>query len=236
MVRRAEHKTQQAVGYVRVSSLEQAEGGISLDAQREKIRQWSALHSAELLGIYEDAGVSGTVAARKGLEKALTTAIENRAVLVVYSLSRFSRSTLDTLQMVSKLLDADANLVSISEQIDTISATGKMIFRVLSALNEFEADLGRERTKLALDYRKSKGLKTGGLVPFGYDAVGEDKKLVENPTEQRIVRIILRKKAKGMKLLAIANYLNSKGYQTKKGGKWYAQTVKNVINQKESRL
>jgi len=77
---------------------------------------------------------------------------------VVYSLSRLSRSTKDTLQIAEKLDKAGADLVSLSEQIDTTSASGKMVFRLMAVLNEFERDQISERTSAALQHKKAKGL------------------------------------------------------------------------------
>jgi len=219
----------QVVGYCRVSSVEQAEEGCSIEAQKDKIQQWADLHEAEILDVYQDAGISGTKANRPGLLSAMETACQKRAVFVVYSLSRFSRSTSDTLRLTSQLQKAGAELVSVSEQIDTISAAGKMVFRILAVLNEFETELGGERTKAALDWRKRQGLKTGGYVPYGYTA-DKDGKLTKNPAEQRIIQRILRMHSGGKRYAAIARYLNDHEIPSKTGKQWYIQTVKNVIS------
>lgn len=218
-----------AVGYVRVSSQEQAKEGVSLDAQREKIRQWASLHDAKVLNIFEDAGISGTRKDRPGFQQAIETACRNKAALVVYSLSRFSRSTKDTLHFTSQLMKAGAELVSISEQIDTISAAGKMVFRILAVLNEFESDLGGERTKAALDHRKAQGFKTGGFIPYGF-RVDEEKRLIRDPKEQGVIRKIKQLRGAGERYAAIARYLNERGIPTKNGREWAIQTVKNVLN------
>lgn len=216
------------VGYVRVSSQEQADEGISLSAQRQKIKQWAELHDNSILGIYSDEGVSGTRTNRIGLQKALEMACTNKSIFVVYSLSRFSRSTTDTLKFTTQLQKAGAELVSISEQIDTLSAAGKMIFRVLAVLNEFESDLGGERTKAALDYRRAKGLKTGGFTPYGYK-VDKDKRLHFEPKEQQIIERIKAMRARGTNYHAIAKQLNNEGIKTKTGKKWYGNVIKGII-------
>jgi len=216
------------VGYVRVSSQEQANEGISLAAQKEKIKQWADLHDAEILEIFEDAGISGTKSNRPGLMSAMKMACQNKAVFVVYALSRFSRSTSDTLKFTAQLQKANAELVSVSEQIDTLSAAGKMVFRILSVLNEFESDLGGERTKAALDYRKQKGLKTGGFVPYGYTA-NKEGKLSIDPKEKQVIDEIKKMYESGSRYAEIARYLNSKGILTKTGKQWQIQTVKNIV-------
>jgi site-specific DNA recombinase len=67
--------------------------------------------------------------------------------LVVYSLSRLTRSTTDILHVSELMEQRGVDLVSLTEKIDTISAAGKMVFRMLSVLNEFERDLVSERTR-----------------------------------------------------------------------------------------
>jgi len=110
-----------AIGYLRVSTAGQATDGVSLDAQRERIEAWAKAHDFELLGIQRDAGISGGKASnRPGLQKALDLACKERAALVVYSLSRLARSTRDALEISARLDKAGADLVSLSESIDTL--------------------------------------------------------------------------------------------------------------------
>jgi DNA invertase Pin-like site-specific DNA recombinase len=90
-------------------------------------------------------GLSGTKADRPGLAAALSAVCKGDA-LVVYSLSRLARSTAHTLQVSDYLEWVGADLVSLSEKIDTTSASGKMVFRLLAVLAEFERDLISERT------------------------------------------------------------------------------------------
>ena len=74
------------VGYARVSTEKQAKEGISLEAQEAKIKAWAELNDSELIGMFQDAGISGAKENREGLNKALELAISERTALVVYSL------------------------------------------------------------------------------------------------------------------------------------------------------
>ena len=223
------------VGYIRVSTEKQVNEGISLEAQEAKIKAWAELNDSELLDILKDAGISGAKDNREGLKKALELATEHKAALVVYSLSRLSRSTRLTCEIGDKLDKAGADLVSISEKIDTTTAAGKMVFRVLAAMAEFERDQVSERTKLALSHKKANGEKTGGDVPFGWDA-DDSGKLIENDTEQHIISLIFDAWGRGKSLGSIAKKLNNEDYKTKRGSKFYAQTIKNIINYNNSLL
>ena len=157
-----------AIGYIRVSTQGQVEDGVSLDAQEAKVRSWADLNNAAEVVIFRDEGISGKRSDnRPGLQSALDACGKGDA-LIVYSLSRLSRSTKDTLSLSEILQKKDADLVSLSEKIDTTSASGKMVFRLLAVLNEFERDQISDRTRFALAHKRDKGEKTGGDVPFGY--------------------------------------------------------------------
>ena len=107
-----------AIGYVRVSTQGQAEDGVSLDAQEAKVRAWADLNGAEVF-IFRDEGISGKRADnRPGLVAALD-AVGKGDALVCYSMSRLSRSIRDTLNLSEHLQHRGADLVSLSEHIDT---------------------------------------------------------------------------------------------------------------------
>jgi site-specific DNA recombinase len=152
------------IGYCRVSTAEQAQSGLGLEAQRAKITAWAAERGLEVT-IYEDAGITGaSMEKRPALEAALCAA-KDGAVMVAYSLSRFARSTRDMLIIAERLKRQGADLVSLTESIDTTTATGRLVFTLLSALSQFERDLTSERTKAALGALKARGVKLGPKRP-----------------------------------------------------------------------
>lgn len=217
----------EAVGYVRVSTEDQARNGVSLEAQTAAIQAWAASLQVSILMTCEDAGISGTgIRQRPGLQEALQVACEKKAALVVYSLSRLSRSTKDTLQIAERLDKAGADLVSLSERIDTTSASGKMIFRLMAVLNEFERDQVAERTSAALQHKKAR-LEAYSPTPYGYTRDGTA--LVIDETEQEVLRRIRQMREEGVSLRKIADALNRGGVPAKNGGRWYASTVRYIM-------
>jgi site-specific DNA recombinase len=216
------------IGYVRVSTDGQAQDGVSLGAQEAKLRAWAELNNAEAVSIFVDAGLSGKRADnRPGLQEALA-AVGKGDALVVYSLSRLARSTKDTITIAEALEKKGADLVSMAEKIDTTTAAGKMVFRMLAVLSEFERDQVSERTRLALDHKRSCGEKTGGDVPYGYRV--EDGRLVQDEGEQKAIALIRRLHAAGNSLRQIARELEARGYRTKTGRThWHPQSVKQII-------
>ncbi|HOF67764.1 MAG TPA: recombinase family protein [Candidatus Fermentibacter daniensis] len=220
-------KAMEAVGYIRVSTEDQARNGVSLEAQRTRIEAWAMANDATLVGFFEDAGISGSrTENREGLVQALALACERKAVLVVYSLSRLSRSTRDTITLAERLGKAGADLVSLSEKIDTTSAAGKMLFRLLAVLNEFERDQISERTAAALRHKKQQG-RVYSPTPYGYDRVGDA--LVENEMEQAVLERIRSLRAAGWSLERIAAELNKDGIPAKKGGLWCLSAIRSVL-------
>ena len=221
-------KTQpRAVGYARVSTEEQAREGVSLDAQRARIEAWAHGNDTPLIGFFEDAGISGARSEnREGLQKAIGMACEQRAILVVYSLSRLSRSTRDTLQIAERIERSGADLVSLSERIDTTSAAGKMVFRMLAVLNEFERDQISERTAAALRHKREQ-CQAYSPTPYGFDRICD--RLVINHDEQKVIEEILALREKGWSLRRIASRLNAEGIEAKRGGPWFAAGVRSVL-------
>jgi len=217
-----------AIGYIRVSTSGQVEDGVSLDAQEAKVHAWADLNNAAEVVIFRDEGISGKRSDnRPGLQAALDMVGKGDA-LIVYSLSRLSRSTKDALILSEILTKKEADLVSLSEKIDTTTAAGKMVFRMLAVLSEFERDQISDRTRFALAHKKANGEKTGGDIPFGYYLDGVH--LIEDDNEQKAIALIRDLRAKGYKLQAICWELQREGYKTRRGNlKWQPKTVSRII-------
>lgn len=219
-----------AIGYVRVSTEEQATEGVSLDAQRQKFMSYCQLNDLEPMEACSDEGISGKrMDNRPGLQAALFMACRYKAVLVVYSLSRMARNTRETLEVAERLERSGADLVSISERIETTSAAGKMVFRMMAVLAEFERDQVAERTRLALSYKRSRGERVG-CVPYGYVLGADGVKLTPEPGEQVIVGMIHSlRRGEGYSYRQIADALNESGVPTKGGRPWQFSTVKSIL-------
>ena len=136
------------VGYARVSTAEQ-----TLDLQLD------ALKKAECSQIYSDTA-SGAKAERKGLEDAINYVREGDT-LVVWRLDRLGRSLKDLIEQLTVLHQRDIGFKSLTENIDTTTSGGKLIFHIFGALAEFERDLIRERTNAGLTAARARGKKGG---------------------------------------------------------------------------
>jgi len=219
------------IAYLRVSTEGQATDGVSLEMQRDRIATWCAGQGYVLSQTHLDSGISGKSSAnRPGLKAAIAAASEQPGrALIVYSLSRLARSTKDMLEISERLELAGADLVSLTERIDTTSAAGRMVFRMLAVLSEFERDLVAERTRCALAIKKRRG-EVVGEVPFG--SRREGNLLVPDPIEWKLGKRIAAMRAQGLSLRAIATKLTDQGDSTAKGSKvWHANTVQRILKQ-----
>ena len=126
-------RSKRAVGYCRVSTDRQANEGVSLDAQREAVQAWATANGYKLGKLHVDAGISGKRAEnRPALQAAIADACNPPAALVFYSLSRLARSVKDTINIAERLNRAGADLVSLTENIDTTT------YRALSTIKANE--------------------------------------------------------------------------------------------------
>lgn len=213
----------QAIGYVRVSTEQQASEGVSLEAQKAKIAAWCAAHGYELVQVFVDAGISGKkMDNRPELLKA-RAAVKKGMALVAYSLSRLARSTKDLILISEEVAKKAGDLVSLSEQLDTSSAAGKMMFQMLAVLSEFERNLTAERTKGALQHKKATGQKYTNQTPYGFTAI--EGRLVQVEREAAVVAEIQASRSGGSTLQSIADSLNGRGIATKTGKLWQPATI-----------
>lgn len=221
-----------AIGYVRVSSQEQATEGVSLDAQVSRIRQYAQAKGFDLTILREE-GVSAGVPLRDRPEGAkLVTAIAKKRVkhVIAIKLDRLFRSTADCLQQIevwNKTKCAVHILDMAGTTLDTSSAMGKMIVTMFAGFAELERNLIGERTKTALAFKKASDRVYTRIAPLGFDRHGD--KLVPNKDEMKTVRRILRLRADGLSMQAIADAMNEAGAATKLGGTWHAVTVQKVL-------
>jgi DNA invertase Pin-like site-specific DNA recombinase len=128
-----------AIGYIRVSTDEQAREGISLENQRAKIEAYCQLNDLELVEILEDAGKSGKDLNREGMQ-ALMDRIRARSVdaVIVYKLDRLSRRVRDTLSLMDLIEKRSVAFHSITEKIDTKTAMGKFFLNIMASMNQWE--------------------------------------------------------------------------------------------------
>jgi|HubBroStandDraft_6_1064221.scaffolds.fasta_scaffold01942_14 site-specific DNA recombinase len=220
------------VGYVRVSTLDQAENGVSLDAQESRIAAYATALGWQVSEIIRDAGESAKSLKRPGIAKVLS-GVQAGAIgrVITLKLDRVTRSMRDLSSLLDVFAKADASLVSVSESLDTQSAAGRLVVNMLGVVAEWERLAIGERTAQALAHKRRCGKVYSGRTPFGYHRDGD--KLVGDVAQQRALAQARSMHAAGASLRQIAARLESLGVKPNNGGsKWYAQSVKHILTSK----
>lgn len=218
-----------AIGYIRVSTEEQANSGLSLSGQAEKIKAYCSLNDIELVEIVSDAGLSGKNTDREGLQKILSLC-GNKAIdaIIVYKLDRLSRKTVDVLNLIETFEKKNVAFHSIVEKIDTKSAIGKFFLTITAAFAQMERDTISERTSFALKEKRRQG-KLAGNIPYGFDLAADGETLIENKNEMKALEIMTELRARRVTFKGIVDELHSRGYRSKSGGLWYAGTIQKLL-------
>lgn len=217
------------VGYVRVSTDKQADEGVSLDAQRAKITAYCVAMDLELVGIVEDAGLSAKSLDRPGLRSALAMLTSGKAqAMLVTKLDRLTRSVRDLGDLIERFFTT-YSLLSMSDQIDTRSATGRLMLNLLTSVAQWERETTGERTRDAMAHKKANGEFTGGnSAPYGYAV--ENGKLVPVESEQEVIRVAKDLHAAGFSRRAIAKILDEKGIRSRSGKVFDATQIGRMQN------
>ena len=213
-----------AVIYTRVSTLKQVENGVSLDAQLDVLKKYCELNGFDKVIEIEDAGISGKNIRRPGFAEMLELINKKKVdAVIVYSLSRFARNTVDVIQSIELINKNGISFHSYTEKIDTSTAAGKFFLTLLSALAQMERDVISERTKAALAYKKSIG-ECIGQIPFGYDLV--NGRLVVNESELTVLNRIKNQRKKGFSYNRIVTELEKMKAKNKHGKvSWHKSQV-----------
>lgn len=210
------HHPPRAIGYVRVSTDEQAGSGLGLAAQRAAIEAEAARRGWDLIDtIGEDAGASAATLDRAGLQSAMERLDRHEAdILVVAKLDRLSRSVAQGGAVLERATQRQWSLVALDFGLDTTTPAGEMVANVMLSMARYERRLIGQRTSAALQAKKAAGARLGR------------PRLLPNAVMARIVDA----KTAGQSLSAIARALNDDEVPTAQGGKkWYASTVASVL-------
>ena len=231
-------------GYARVSTGKQEH---SIPAQVSKIRAQALLKDLSIHAIIEDADESAKTLDRPGLQKLLES-IERGEVctIIITKLDRLTRRIADIDRLIQLFDRKRVTLISTAENLDTASATGRMMVNMIVLMSQWEREVIGERTRDAMAGMKSRGLQTGN-VPYGFQRgaiVGETRtgrpvySVVPFEHEQNVLLVIRtmraasqwgHSRAKSNSFRAIAAELNRQGFKTRKGGEWKPEYVWGVV-------
>jgi DNA invertase Pin-like site-specific DNA recombinase len=209
-----------AIGYVRVSTEEQALEGVSITAQEERLRAYCTMSGLELVGVLQEAGVSGVKPlANRPQGEELLRLVKTKQVqhVVALKLDRLFRDAEDCLHQTKAWDKAGVALHLLDmggQAINTASAMGRMFLTMAAGFAELERNLISERTKLAMQHLKSQG------KVFGH----------QRYEESSISEYLKAEHTNGRSFRELATELNNRGVPTAQGGSsWYASSVRSVV-------
>ena len=190
----------------------------SLDAQRESCAAYIASQKAEgwleLPDRYDDGGISGGTLERPALKRLMSDVENNRVdVIVVYKIDRLSKALMDFAKLV-EIFDAHkVTFVSVTQSFNTTTSMGRLTLNILLSFAQFEREVIGERIRDKFAASRKRGLWMGGVPPLGYDVVA--RKLVVNPAEAELVRLIFRRFIELGSVSALMHELTAAGHRAK---------------------
>lgn len=219
------------LGYIRVSTVHQKRSGISLAAQRKKLKAYADAMDFELVGIVEDAGQSAKSLRRPGLVEVLDR-MESHEVdgVVVVKLDRLSRSLKDlgVGNLIDKYFKTGWQLLSLTDNIDTSSAGGRMILNVLMSVAQWEREAIGERVRDSHAEKRARGEKIGCLK-YGYRVGKDGKKLLPVAKEQEVIKMARRLRGRGNSYQSVADKLAERGKVQRNGKPFHAVQVQRML-------
>jgi len=219
--------------YGRVSTEEQAMEGYSIRGQVEKLKSYVSAKSWSIYDVYLDEGISGKNMTER---PAITRMMEDIKAghvknVLVFKLDRLTRSVADLVYLIDLFKNSDCAFNSLSESIDTSTASGRMFIKIIGIFAEFERENISERIILGRERKVKEGYTLcSHTASYGYDRPKGQKIQSINEEEALIVREIFDSYAnKGINITEIARRLNLRGVPTKHGGKWTTNGTRNIL-------
>ncbi len=217
-----------AIGYVRVSTRDQADSGASLASQRAKIEAYALQHDLELVEVIEDAGYSAKSLDRPGMADLLRL-IRGRkiGVVVVAKLDRITRSVRDLGELIELFQRSGVEFASVADHIDTSTASGRLVLNVMGSVSQWEREAIGERTSEALAVMRSNGRRISRHAPYGYRLNGHG--WIEDEREQEAICLMRRLRTEGLSLRRVAERLQTQGFTSRTGKRLSPQLIANVL-------
>lgn len=212
--------------YLRVSTEDQAREGFSLPEQKERLEAYCKFNGYEIVEYYEDAGISAkTGNKRPEFDRMLEDGKKGKInMIVALKLDRITRSIRDWEMLLDYEDKYNVNLAFVNDDINTTTANGKMVSRIMMSVSQNEIERTSERTKVGLEG----AIKNGHIphkAPLGY--MHYEKKLIPDPKTKDIVIRIFNLYLEGKSYQSITNILNKEKVL---GKTWHDSAVQRIIN------
>lgn len=211
------------IGYLRVSTREQADSGAGLDAQKAAILEWAARNGKVIVAWFIDEGRSGKdIYGREEFLKAIDVLARGQVAtgLVVSKLDRVARSLLDFIHLVLAARHGGWNLVMLDIQLDLSTPTGELVANILAAVAQWERQIIAQRTREGLAAKKAAGVRLGA----------------PRTADDAVLLSAIQAYSETNSWSAAARHLAESGVPTPTGrGKWYPASVQNLVQSQDGR-
>jgi site-specific DNA recombinase len=216
--------------WIRVSTEDQAQGD-SPEHHEERARSYAKSKGWQVKEVYNLAGQSGKAVMQHPEAKRMKKDIERRHItgLVFSKLARLSRNRRELEDFSDFFNEHDADLISLSEAIDTSTAGGRMFFHLLGVFAQWEREEITERVNASVLTRAKLGKSINGSAPYGYQ--WKERKLVIQPEEAAIRRQAYELFSKLRRKGQVARELNAKGYRTRQGKLWRDTPILRILDE-----
>ncbi|MCH9045094.1 MAG: recombinase family protein [SAR324 cluster bacterium] len=216
------------VGYACLNTMSQQPKNFTLEDQQRIIQDFVKSNGWKLVDIYQE--VTDTSTAQNQQPKLLQIIAEsdkrNFDVLVIARLDRLTRNIRQLNTLISQMcMKNGVELISIDEGLDTRNQCGELALKIIDIITKWDTKRISDRTREIIARKRAKGERVGH-APFGYTY--SNKKLIAVDSELKTVALIREQRDNGYSYHKIAKYLNERKIPSKRGGIWYAETVKTV--------
>lgn len=217
--------TSQYIIYARFSPRPDADDSSSNERQIQLCRDYVANKGGDVVGVYEDQGISGDKVDRPGLLDALAS-LRRGSTLLAYTHDRLARSAYLSISIEKAVEKSGAKIATVTGGLYDESPEGCLIRRILFDIAEYQKTLIAARTKRAMLRHQRDGRRMSFHAPYGTEADGDA--LVTSECEGTCVARVIELRKKGLGYLRISNMLADEGH-VPRGRKWHPQTVKRII-------
>lgn len=228
--------TLRVCAYVRVSTNDEDQ----LESYQSQMKYYTEIINDnpewQMVGIYADEAITGTKTDKRDDFNRMINDCMNGEIdlIIVKSISRFARNTVDTLQYVRALKERQIAVFFEEENINTLSMDGELLLTILSSVAQQEVQNISEHVKLGLAMKMQRGEMVGFNGCLGYDYNKEERTITVNPKEAEVIQYIFNRYVEGAGAKVIVKELKNLGYKNKKGSSNFSESgiIRIIKNEK----